>query len=110
MSYPRSAAHRPDATSTEPLNIGPSALTDSGIHRWALGTQVRLHIHGGYHVDVSLLDIAKIATWVDLAGYIERCAPLEVVGPRRYAFGPGVVLWAEVISDPIPGVEPTRAG
>ncbi len=106
MSYPRSAAHRPSATSAEPPNIGPRDLTDSGIHRWALGTQVRLHIHGGKHVDCSLLDIAKVTTWVDLASYIERCAPLEVLAPRRYAFGPGVVLWAEVISDPVPGEHP----
>ncbi len=102
MTYPRSAAHRPSATSTDPLN-SPNDLTDSAIHRGLLGTQVRLHIHGGRHVDCALLDIAKVATWVDLASYVERCAPLEVLSPRRYAFGPGVVLWAEVISDPLPG-------
>lgn len=77
-------------------------LTDSAVHRFAMGTQVRLHLHGGTYVDCGLLDISGAATWRDLVEMVQRGIPIEVLGPRRHGFGGGVVLRVECTSDPLP--------
>ncbi len=76
----------------------PVPLTDSGIHRLGLGTQVRLHSAVG-SVDCGLLDIANVSTWADLADRVARGWPIEVTGPIRNAFAPGTVLRAECLTD-----------
>lgn len=101
MTYPRQGL-------TPPTGQSESA-TDSGIFRWMIGTQVRLHLQLGAHIDCGLLDIARMATWEDLVATIQRCHPIEILAPRRYIFGPGVVMWAEVTSDPPPPTEEQRA-
>lgn len=77
-------------------------LTDSGVHRFAMGTQVRLWKHGGEHIDCGLLDIQDVSTWTDVVLLVTKVMPIVVLGPRRHAFAAGVILHAEVISDPNP--------
>ncbi len=80
------------------LREGSAPMTDSGIHRLGLGTQVRLHsAHGA--VDCGLLDIANVSTWSDLVDRVQRGWPVEVTGPQRNVFAPGAVLRAECLSD-----------
>jgi hypothetical protein len=64
-----------------------------------LGTRVKLHLHNGTEVEVSLTAIRDVNTWTDLAERIQRVMPIEVFAARRRAFAAGVVLWAEVTSD-----------
>ncbi len=84
-----------------PYSTG-SPLTDSGVHRFNLGTQVRLHLHHGAYIDCGLLDIDGVSTWDDLRLLVTKVMPIAVLGPRRHAFAAGVVLRAECISDPDP--------
>jgi hypothetical protein len=81
-------------------------LTDSGVHRFAMGTQVRLHLHGGEHVDCGLLDIQGASTWAEVEFLVAKVQPVIVTGPRRHVFAAGVVLRAECISDPDPAAKP----
>lgn len=65
-----------------------------------MGTQVRLHLFEGDPVDVGLLDIRDVSTWVDLATHVARRLPLYVEGSRRMVFAGGSIAWAEAITDP----------
>lgn len=94
MTFPNGGRRHAAVTADE--------LTDSGIHRWALGTQVRLHVYEGY-VDCGLLDVTGVTTWAELAQLVTQCRAIEVTGPRRHAFAGGVVLRVECLSDPMPG-------
>ncbi len=85
--------------STHARNERPDPLTDSAIHRIALGTQVRLHVYSGW-VDCGLLDVVGVTTWGDLVLMIHLGRPIEVRGEQRCAFAGGVVLWAECTRDP----------
>lgn len=76
-------------------------LTDSAAHRLGLGTMVRVYVHGGFSADVSLTAIRDVTTWRDLSDRIVRAMPIEVLAPRRRVFAGGVVLHAEVLSDPV---------
>lgn len=78
----------------------PDPLTDSAIHRLGLGTQVRLHLYGGDHVDCGLLDIRDVSNWDDLEARIIRGMALSIRGGHRAVLGAGAVMWADVISDP----------
>jgi hypothetical protein len=93
MTFPR----RPEHTRE------PDPLTDSGIHRLGLGTQVRLYLYGGTFVDCGLLDIRDVSNWDDLEARIVRGMPISVRGARRRILGAGSVMWAEAISDPLDG-------
>ena len=81
---------------------GGDPLTDSAVHRFNLGTQVRLHLHGGAYIDCGLLDLDTVATWSDLVLLVTKVMPIVILGPRRHAFAAGVVLRAECITDPDP--------
>lgn len=85
----------------------PDPLTDSASHRLGLGTRVRLHLYGETTVTVGLLAIRDITTWDDLVARVVNNLPIEVLASRRRVFSGSVVLWAEVLSDPI---EETPAG
>lgn len=78
----------------------PDPLTDSASHRLMIGTRVMLHLHGGVELEVGLTTIRDVTTWTDLVERIMRAMPIEVLASRRRVFGGGVVLWAEVTSDP----------
>lgn len=92
------------------FSTGQAPLTDSGVHRFAMGTQVRLYLHGGYFVDCGLLDIDSVATWTDLQLLVQKVLPITVLGPRRHAFAAGVVLHIECLSDPNPLAEGGESG
>lgn len=66
-----------------------------------MGNTVRLHLHNEPPVEVALLSIRDVSTWSDLVARIEMGQALEVLGSRRRVFSGGVVLWAEVTTDPI---------
>jgi hypothetical protein len=87
------------------FSTGHDPLTDSGVHRFAMGTQVRLHLHNGGYVDCGLLDIDTVSTWNDLVLLVTKVMPVVVLGPRRHAFASGVVLHVECISDPDPAAQ-----
>jgi hypothetical protein len=87
---------------------GGDPLTDSGVHRFAMGTKVRLWLHGGEHVDCGLVDIQDVSTWTDVVLLVTKVMPIVVTGPRRHAFAAGVVLRAECISDPDPFAKQTN--
>lgn len=95
---PRRYANDRPAYGTTPE---PDPLTDSGVHRLMLGTRVMLHLHAGVEIEVGLTTIRDVTTWADLSERIARAMPIEVMASRRRMFGGGVVLWAEVTSDPI---------
>jgi hypothetical protein len=84
-------------------------LTDSAVHRLALGTLVRLYLHDGSHVDVGLTAIRAVSTWNDLAARIALAQPIDVIAGRRRIFGGGVVLWAENMADPADERDPRDA-
>jgi hypothetical protein len=77
----------------------PDPLTDSAVHRLGLGTMVRLHLYQ-HHVDVGLLTIRDCSSWSDLTDRVMGNLPIEVLASRRRVFSGGIVLWAEVLSDP----------
>jgi hypothetical protein len=98
MTYPtgpRRYAHE----TTEPPTSDP--LTDSGIHRLMLGTRVTLHMHRGEPVEVALTTIRDVTTWNDLVDRVANNLPIVITASRRRVFSGGVVLWAEVASDPL---------
>lgn len=82
-----------------PVPAAPNPLTDSGVHRAMLGTRVKLHLHNGTEVEVSLTAIRDVNTWTDLTERIVRGLSIEVFAARRRVFVGGVILWAEVSSD-----------
>lgn len=84
-----------------PLPIQPDPITDSGIHRFMLGTRVMLHLHNGAEIEVGLTAIRDVISFTDLAERIVRGMPIEITMSRRRVFAGGVVLWAEVTSDPL---------
>lgn len=86
----------------EPVRYGPAhdELSDSGVLRLATATRVRLHTYKGEPVEVSMGFIRGVTTWEDVAAKVMRCEPIELVGPHRMAFAGGVVLWADVSTDP----------
>lgn len=86
MDFPARPAHTKE----------PDPLTDSGIHRLMLGTQVRLHLYGGAVVECGLLEIRDVTNWDDLVGRVLRGMPIEVRGERRAVIGAGATMWAEV--------------
>lgn len=90
--------HEGYAPASRPPPVDP--LTDSASHRLGLGTQVRLHLYREA-VDVGLLAIRDCSTWDDLVARIDRNMTIEVMASRRRVFTGGVILWAEVLSDPI---------
>ncbi len=81
-------------------------LTDSGVHRFNLGTQVRLWMHDGTYIDCGLLEIRDVTTWDDVVLLVTKVLPIVVLGPRRHAFAAGVILRAECTSDPAPDAPP----
>lgn len=87
----------------------PEPLTDSGVHRLMLGTRVLLHMYREDPVEVALTTIRDVATWHDLVDRIMRGMPIEITASRRRIFGGGVVLWAEVTTDPLEQ-QPSTAG
>lgn len=101
MTYPSGGRRRANETDRWGGPIAnPDPLTDSGVHRMMLGTRVTLHTYKD-QIEVGLTAIKDVATWNDLAERITHGLPIEVMASRRRAFAGGVVLWAEVSSDPV---------
>jgi hypothetical protein len=95
MTFPTGPRrYAPEHPDTDPL-------TDSGVHRLMLGTRVQLHMYRAEPVEVSLSAIRDVTTWNDLVSRIANGLTIEVMASRRRVFAGGVVLWAEVTSDPI---------
>ncbi len=103
MSHPR---HYGPASIEPPLQrYANDSMTDSGLHRMAVGTMVRLHWAKDGFADVGLLAIRGVSTWADLAQKIAHGVAIEVMTPRRRIFCGGLIVWAEVLDDPL---EPER--
>lgn len=94
-------------TAGDPAPPEPDPLTDSGVHRLMLGTRVLLHLYRQDPIEVALTAIRDVTTWNDLAYRIMNGMPVEVLASRRRVFAGGVILWAEVSTDPIETPRPT---